>query len=63
MPEYGFSLHFKRCKQYKIYISETKNTGLAVLASPVAYFGRYSSRTWYRLTPKLLPRWMIGQVE
>ena len=29
----------------KTYIAYTKNTGLANMASPVAYLGRYSSLT------------------
>ena len=40
------------CKPYRIYIAYTKNTGLAKLVSPVAYLGRYSSITRYRLIPK-----------
>mgnify|MGYP005766858459 CR=1 FL=1 len=33
-----FDLYFKRCKQYKIYIAETKNVGLTSEVSPFAYF-------------------------
>lgn len=41
------------CKQCRIYIAKTKNTGLAAKASPIDYFGKYSSLTRYRLMPKL----------
>lgn len=33
-----FDLYFKLCKQYKIYIAETKNVGLTSEVSPFAYF-------------------------
>ena len=42
-----FPLYFKFCKQHKIYIAETRNTGLAMVASPVVYCGAWSIKTFF----------------